>query len=298
MDSRHEIKSGFIAIIGRPNVGKSTLLNALVGTKVAIVSSKAQTTRNRILGILTTEELQAVFLDTPGVHRARSGINKRMVSTALQTLKNVDIILHMVETNAPLDDVEQLIIDEISKTGTPTFLILNKIDRVDKNKQLTEIDRFKDAGKFDEMLPISALKNNGLDKLMTLIGQYLPQGPHYYPPDAYTDLTERFLAAEMIREQIFRHTKQEIPYASAVSVEEFREDPEIVRITARIHVESKSQKGIIIGKGGAMIKKIGSGARENIQKMVGTKVFLGLKVDVMPKWRRDEKALDKLGYGK
>jgi len=297
MRSPRPTKSGFIAIVGRPNVGKSTLLNALVGAKLAIVTPKPQTTRNRILGILTRGNLQAVFLDTPGIHRARGGINRRMVHTALATISQADIIMHIVEVGTPLDDIEELIAKEIGKIKTPCFLVINKIDLIrDKRRILPEIERIRKIGNFAEVVPISALKEDGLDVLIELTGKYLPKGPHYYPPDAYTDLPERFIAAEMIREQVLLNTHQEIPYATAVTIEEFKEGADITRIRARVHVETESQKGILIGAGGSMMKKIGSGARNNIEKMVGQKVFLEIYVDVIPNWRRDEAALDKLGY--
>lgn len=297
MPSPRCAKSGFVAIVGRPNVGKSTLLNTLVGARLAIVTPKPQTTRNRILGILTRDRLQAIFLDTPGIHRARGGINARMVRTALATISQADIIIHMVEVGVPLDDIEELIAKEIGRTKTPRFLIINKIDTIrDKRKLLPEIDRLRGLGNFDEVAPISALKGDGVEILVDLVEKYLPEGAHYYPPDAYTDLSERFIAAEMVREQVILNTHQEIPYATAVSIEEFKEGGELTRIRARIHVETQSQKGIIIGAKGSMLKKIGTQARLNIEKMVGTKVFLELFVDVIPKWRRDEAALDKLGY--
>lgn len=298
MPSHPETKSGFIAIVGRPNVGKSTLLNALVGAQIAITTPKPQTTRNRILGILTKDNVQAIFLDTPGVHRAKGGINRRMVETALKTISDADVIFHMVEVGVRDDDIEQMIAKEISKSQKPRFLVINKIDLVRNKKELLpEIGRLSHLGEFDEVIPISALNGDGLDRLVELVANNLPDGPHYYPPDEFTDVTERFIAAEMIREQIILNTRQEVPYAAAVTIEAFEEKPEIVHIAARIHVETQSQKGIVIGKGGAMLKKIGSAARENIEKMLGAKVFLELFVDVAPNWRRDARLLDRLGYG-
>jgi len=290
-------RCGFVAIVGRPNVGKSTLLNALVGEKVAIVTPRPNTTRNRIAGILTKEERQAIFLDTPGIHHARDALNKRMVSTAMAALADVDIVLFMVEAGVKILKIEEFIAKKIAETNARRMLIINKTDKIPKRALLPEIEeRTGKLGDFEEIVPISALAGDGVEIVEKLVLDSLPPNPHYYPPDVYTDQPERFVAAEMIRERIFLATRQEVPYATAVSIEEWDEREHLVRIAARIHVETKSQKGIIIGKRGAMLKKIGSEARAEIEKLLGTGVFLELFVHVMPKWRRNEKSLDRLGY--
>jgi len=290
-------RSGFVAILGRPNVGKSTLLNALVGEKVAIVSPKPNTTRNRITGIITRGDAQAIFLDTPGIHHARGALSRRMVNTAMAAIFEVDAILLMVEAGKKTLDIEKHIARKAAGTHAKRFLLINKVDRVPKPSILPEIEeRLEAMGHFDEVVPVSAITGDGVDVVEKLVIESLPSGPYYYSPDMFTDAPERFIAAEMIREQVFSVTRQEVPYATAVTVEEWDEAPERVLIRARIHVEAKSQKGIVIGRKGAMLKKIGSGARISIEKMLGTKVYLDLFVDVIPKWRRDEKMLDRLGY--
>ncbi len=290
-------RSGFAAIVGKPNVGKSTLLNALVGEKIAITSTKPNTTRNRIAGIITRGDAQAVFLDTPGIHRARKGLNRRMVNIAMAAISEVDIVLMMVEAGSKTLDIEKHIVRRAAETHAKRFLLINKVDRVAKPTILPEIEeRLESMGPFDEVVPISALKGAGVDLIEKLVIESLPAGPHYYPPDIFTDQPERFIAAEMVREQVTRATRREVPYATAITVEEWDERSEMVFIRARIHVETQSQKGIIIGKGGSMLKNIGAAARTSIEKMLGTKVYLDLFVDVIPKWRRDGKTLDRLGY--
>ncbi len=278
-------------------MGKSTLFNALVGEKVAIVTPKPNTTRNRIAGILTKGKSQAIFLDTPGIHNARDTLNKRMVSTAMAALTDVDIILFMVEAGVKTLEIESYIAEKIGETSATKILIINKTDKIPKQTLLPEIEeRTEKLGEFNEVIPISALEGDGVDIVERLVTESLPPNPHFYPPDMYTDRPERFVVAEMIREQVFLATHQEVPYATAVSVEEWNERENLVHIAAKIHVESKSQKGIIIGKKGTMLKKIGTEARIQIEKLLGAKVYLELFVHVMPKWRRDEKSLDRLGY--
>lgn len=290
-------KFGFVAIIGKPNVGKSTLLNQIIGERLAIATPKPQTTRNRIKGIFTRGHLQAVFVDTPGIHRARGGLNKRMVKTALSTISQVDLVLRLVEPAMPIDELEKMISAEIARYRKKCFLLINKIDKLPRKELLLpEIQRLSSMGNFDEVIPISALTGEGTEELLKFVEEYLPEGNHFYPPDEFTDLPEKFFVVEIIREQVILHTREEIPYAVAVVVEEFTEKPELFYIRAIINVETESQKGILIGKGGSMLKKIGTEARLNIEKMLGGKIFLELRVKVLAKWRKDARLLDSLGF--
>ncbi len=289
-------RSGLVTIIGAPNVGKSTLLNRVLGQKIAITSAKPQTTRNRILGVWTTPQSQVIFYDTPGVHQARSLLNKRMVRTALATLSDADIILFMIELNRREAD-NRLILEALEKQKTPVILVINKVDKVNKLELLPAMDRYYREMNLSVIVPISALNGDNVDHLTAEIVSMLPEGPQYYPPDMVTDQPERFIAAEMVREQIFVQTKQELPYSTAVTVEEFDEqDADLVRIRAVIHVERNSQKGIIIGKKGAMLKTIGTAARADIQRLTGTKVFLELFVKVEKNWSRNARTLNRFGY--
>ena len=297
--STQNTQSGFAAILGRPNVGKSTLLNTLVGEKVAIVSPKPNTTRNRIAGIITKGDAQAIFIDTPGIHHAKKGLNLRMVNTAIAAISEVNIILLMVEAGNKTLEIEKFIANKAAETNARRFLVINKIDRVAKESLLPEIEeRLGMMGPFDEIVPISALEGDGVDVIEKLVMESLPPGPHYYAEDIFTDQPERFIAAEMVREQVFIMTQEEVPYATAVTVEEWNERPERVLIRVRIHVETAGQKAIIIGHRGEMIKKIGTAARMSIEKMLGAKVYLDLFVDIVPKWRHDEKMLARLLSGK
>jgi len=294
-NSKGNSRSGFAAIIGAPNVGKSTLLNSLVGEKVAIVSPKPNTTRNRIAGIITKGDVQAIFIDTPGIHRAKEGLNLRMVNIAIAAISEVDIILLMVEAGNRTSGIEKFIADRAAETNAKRFLVINKIDRVAKGSLLPEIEeRVQSMGPFDEVTPISALSGDGVDMIEKLVMGSLPFGPHYYSEDVFTDQPERFIAAEMIREQIIIMTQEEVPYASAVIVEEWDDRPERVLIRAKIYVESAGQKAIVIGHRGDMIKKIGAAARKSIEKMLGTKVYLDLFVSISPKWRRNDAMLNLL----
>jgi len=296
-DNNEGTRSGFAVIAGKPNVGKSTLLNALVGEKVAIVSPKPNTTRNRISGIITRDDAQAVFLDTPGIHRPRDMLNRRLVKTAFASISEVDVILMMVVAGHKTDDIEKTIAEKASETRAKKFLLINKVDRVEKPSILPEIEERAEAlGPFDEIVPTSALKGFNLDTVAKLVFESLPDGPHYYPDDTYTDLPEKFIAAEMIREQVFVVTQKEVPYATAVTVEEWTEKSRHIFVRARIHVERNSQKGIVIGNRGEKLKQIGVAARLEIEKMLGTKIYLELFVDVVPKWRRNSNMLDRLGY--
>jgi GTP-binding protein Era len=291
-------KSGFIAIIGRPNVGKSTLLNGILGEKIAITSSKPQTTRNRITGILNRDDGQLVFLDTPGIHRPRTPLNRYMVKAATSTFGEVDLILFLIEADLRHDRDDDLILESIREAGVPVFLIINKIDRVEKSKLLPLIDRFHTLHDFQEIVPVCATSGDGVDRLVDLIREALPEGPKYFPDDLFTDNSERFIAAEIVREKILLLTHREIPYATAVTVEAFKEDEEKnrIRITATITVEKDSQKGILIGKGGKMLKEIGTQARIEMEKFFAAKIFLELFVRVRKDWTKDAKWLKEFGY--
>ncbi|MBI5286068.1 MAG: GTPase Era [Deltaproteobacteria bacterium] len=290
-------KSGFVSIIGRPNVGKSTLLNAILGEKIAIISEKPQTTRNKILGVKNLPEGQIVFLDTPGIHRAKGVFNALMVKAALATLKEVDVILYLVEATSPPDG-ELFIIDSLKKVKTPVILGINKIDLIRKDTLLPLIEGYAKLYPFKEVIPLSALKGDGIDIIIDTIFNLLPEGPRYFPEDVITDLPERFIVAEIIREKVFELTRQEIPYSTAVVVDEFKENPEkgLISIMATIHVERDSQKGIIIGKGGRMLKEIGTRARFDIERLLGSKIYLELYVRVQEDWTEDLRVLKEFGY--
>ena len=291
-------KSGFIGIVGRPNVGKSTLLNRLLGEKVSIVSPRPQTTRFRILGIKTVPQAQMVFIDTPGVHSGGSHFSRGLSRVAFQALSESDLILWMVEPSADLDEDDRSLLEEIKKAGRSTFLLINKVDLLPRQMLLPLISQFSLLASFAEIVPVSALNGENLDRLEELIIRYLPEGPPFFPAEQITDQPERLLSAEFIREKIFQQTHQEIPYAVAVSVDEFQEEKEqgLVVIHATIFVEKESQKGILIGKGGATLKRIGESARREIEALVGCKVYLRLWVKVKKAWRKDQEALKQLGY--
>jgi len=294
MNEEQKFRSGFISIIGRPNVGKSTLLNALLGEKIAIISDKPQTTRNRILGIASRPGAQMVFMDTPGIHKPMHKMNEFMVKTALATYSEVDVILMLVEATEQPGGGDRFIIETLSKLKTPVFLLINKTDLIKKEALLPLMQACGKLYDFAEIIPISALKND-LGDLVDIILKRLPLGPKYFPDDQLTDQPERFVVSEIIREKIFELTTEEIPYSTAVVIEEMKEEPEITRITAVIYVERDSQKGILIGKGGAMLKKIGTLARQDAEKLLGAKIFLQLWVKVKKGWREDEHMLKNLG---
>lgn len=291
-------RAGFAAIVGAPNAGKSTLLNCLLGQKIAITSQKPQTTRNRILGVCHRPEAQIVFLDTPGVHEARGELNTRIVEVALTTLAEVDIVLVLVDLERPDPKSEALLIDRLKAVKRPSLVVLNKVDRVRKPAILEAAARWAETDVFKEVVPICAKTGAQVDVLVAAMAQYLPVGPPLYPEESLTDLSERFIAAEMIREKVFRLTGEEIPYATAVTVEQFSEKPDgsLVTIYASIHVERDSQKGIIIGRQGSKLKRIGSDARLEIERMLGKKVFLKLFVRVQKNWSQDTKTLQRFGY--
>jgi len=287
---------GYVAIVGRPNVGKSTLMNSLLQQKLAIVSPKPQTTRHRILGILNGEDHQVVFLDTPGLIQPAYLLQEMMVKTARSTMKEADIILMMIEATGEKPEEED-IARTLSSFRVPRFLIINKVDLVDKEQVLPLIDDFQRLNIFREIVPISALKADGLDLLLSLIVQALPEGEPFYPPDIISDEPERFFVSEIIREQVFLHYGEEIPYATTVQVEAFTESPQRKDyIRARIIVEHDSQKGIIIGRGGQALKRVGMAARENIEQFIGRPVFLELHVSVRKKWSKDAASIKHLGY--
>lgn len=294
MAEEQQFKSGFIAIIGRPNVGKSTLLNHLLGEKIAIISDKPQTTRNKILGIVNRPGCQLVFIDTPGIHKPMHKMNEYMVNAALATYNEVDVILLLVEATEPPGAGDKFIIETLKKVTTPVFLLINKVDLIKKDTLLPLIDEYSKLHAFTEIIPVSALGGDVGD-LFDVIIKRLSKGPKYFPEDQLTNQPERFVVAELIREKIFVLTKEEIPYSSAVVIEDMKEEPEITRITAVIYVERDSQKGILIGKGGAMLKKIGTLARQDAEKLLGTKIFLQLWVKVKKDWREDDRMLRDLG---
>lgn len=291
-------KSGFVSIIGRPNVGKSTLLNSILGEKVSIVSDKPQTTRNRILGIRTLPGTQVIFIDTPGIHKPKHKLNEYMVKIALHTLDEVDIVLFMTEAGEAIGGGDRYIIEKLQDVKKPVFLLINKIDLVQKSSLLPLIDEFSRLYNFAEVFPVSALHGDNMSGLSEAILSRLPEGPQYFPDDAVTDQPMRFIAAELVREKIFQLTYEEIPYSIAVGIEEFGEDKEknMVFIRAVIFVDKYSQKGIVIGKGGTMLKKVGQLAREELEAIMGIKVFLELWVKVKSGWRGDDMILRMLGY--
>ena len=291
-------KSGFIAIAGRPNVGKSTLLNAIVGEKLAITSRKPQTTRNRITGILNRDDGQFIFLDTPGIHDARTPLNRSMVKAAVSAFGEVDLILLLVEADRGYDPGDGLILDRLQAVAVPVFLVINKIDLVEKPKLLPLIDRFRGLRDFREIVPVSAATGDGVDLLLERIRDAMPEGPKLFPDDLFTDQSERFIAAEIVREKILQLTHREIPYATAVTVDSFKEDEEKnrIRITATITVEKDSQKGILIGRGGRMLKEIGTQARLEMERFFAAKVFLELFVRVRKDWTKDPRWLKEFGY--
>lgn len=291
-----DFRSGYVSIVGRPNVGKSTLLNSILGEKIAIVTPKPQTTRNKIIGIKTLPDAQIIFIDTPGIHRPRHKLGETMVRTAMEALSEVDVILVMVEPREP-DKGDMAIIDLLKKVRSPVFLLINKIDIVKKPDLLPIIEHFKGLYPFKEIIPISAIKQNGISLLIKRICDYLPQGPRYYPDDLTTDQLERFMVSEIIREKAMEMTEEEVPYSVAVEVAEWKEREDgLISISSNIYVEREGQKGIIIGKRGAMLKSIGSAARVDIEKLLNTKVFLELWVKVKKDWRNDKQLLKELGY--
>jgi GTP-binding protein Era len=290
-------KSGFVSILGRPNAGKSTLLNALIGQKVAIVADKPQTTRTSIQGVLTLPEAQIVFLDTPGIHKADTPLNKRLMNAVRASLDQRDLLLFVADAARPFEEEDRRAVDLARKAETPVVLVLNKVDLVrEKALLLPLIERYKATYEFVEFVPVSASKGAGLDELRRVILDRLPEGPAYFPEDYVTDQPERFLAAELVREQVLLATRKEVPHAVAVAVDRWEETPKITRIYATIRVEREGQKPIVIGAGGAMLKRIGTQARIEMEKLFGVKIFLDLHVRVQPAWREQRAFLDALDW--
>jgi GTPase len=288
------VKSGLVALIGPPNVGKSTLLNGLLGQKVSIVSPKPQTTRNKILGIVNGDDYQIVMIDTPGIHNARSPLNQEMVKIATQSLSDVDVVIFMIDITYPLPEKISATTDHLKKVSKPVILLINKVDLGGREQLLPIIEAYKKLINFQTIIPISALKMDGTDILLKELLTLLPMGPRLYPADIPTDATERFIAAEIVREKIFHLTNQEIPYSSAVIVDSFKEDKNKITIHATIFLERKSQKGIIIGKQGSMLKKIGQKARFEMKELFGIKVVLKLWVKIKKDWSHDVRFLQEL----
>jgi len=290
-------KSGFVSLIGRPNAGKSALLNALIGQKVAIVADKPQTTRTAIQGVVTTPEAQIIFVDTPGIHKANSQLNKRLMDTVRNSLEERDLLLFVADAARKFGDDDRRAIDMSRRTETPIVLVLNKIDLLkDKAALLPLIEEYKAACQFADYVPVSAIKKTGLDALRGVILERLPEGPAYFPEDYVTDQPERFLAAELIREKVLLATRQEVPHSVAVMVDKWEETPKITRIYATIRVERDGQKAIVIGTGGAMLKQIGTLARHEMEKLFGAKIYLDLHVRVEPGWREKRAFLNTLDW--
>lgn len=293
-------KSGFVAILGRPNVGKSTFLNYVMGQKIAIMSDKAQTTRNKIMGIYTTDEEQIVFIDTPGIHKPKTALGDFMVESAYSTLREVDTVLFMVPADEKRGKGDDMIMERLKQANVPVILVVNKIDKVHPDQVLEQIDDFRHQMDFKEIVPISATQGNNVNRLMEILKENLDEGFQYFPADQITDHPERFLVSEMIREKVLHLTREEIPHSVAVVIESMKRDEltDKVHIRATIMVERDSQKGIIIGKQGAMLKKIGSMARRDIELMLGDKVFLETWVKVKKNWRDKKLDLADFGYNK
>lgn len=296
MPNSQSHKSGFVAIVGRPNAGKSTLINSLVGAKVSIVTSTPQTTRNRILGIANPPGAQIVFMDTPGIHKPLSRMNERMMSFVRQALEERDLALLIVDASAKFGKGDEFALELLKEYAPPTILLLNKIDVIAKPRLLPLMDRYSKLHNFEGIIPISAKINDGLDSVLKAVVARLPEGPEYFPPDIYTDQPERFLASEIIREKVIQHTRQELPYVTAVLIDRFEESETITRIYATILVERESQKPIVIGGAGNLVKQIGTEARLELEKLFPPKVFLGLDVKVEPEWRDNRSVLASLDY--
>ncbi len=290
-------QSGFVSLIGLPNAGKSTLLNALVGQKVAIVADKPQTTRTSIQGVLTLPGAQIVFVDTPGIHKADTPLNKRLMQTVRNSLEERDLLLFVADASRPFGEPDRRALDLAGKSGAPVVLVLNKIDLVkDKAALLPLIEEYKSRFPFVDYIPVSAVRKDGLKDLQAVILAHLPQGPAYFPEDHVTDQPERFLAAELIREKILLATRQEVPHSVAVMVDKWEDMPNLTRIFATIRVERDGQKAIVIGKKGAMLKRIGTLAREEMERMFGIKIYLDLHVRVQPGWREKSAFLNTLDW--
>ncbi|AYX89961.1 GTPase Era [Staphylococcus cohnii] len=290
-------KSGFVTIIGRPNVGKSTFVNRVIGHKIAIMSDKAQTTRNKIQGVMTQEDAQIIFLDTPGIHKPKHKLGDYMMRVATNTLSEIDAIMFMVNVNEDIGRGDEYIMEMLKSVKTPVFLVLNKIDLVHPDKLMPRIEKYKKYMNFTEIVPISALEGLNVEHFINVIKSYLPEGPKYYPDDQISDHPEQFVVSELIREKILHLTNEEIPHAIGVNVDRMiKEDEDRVRIEATIFVERDSQKGIVIGKGGKKLKEVGKRARQDIEGLLGSKVYLELWVKVQKDWRNKVNFIRQMGY--
>ena len=299
MEQNKGYKSGFVSIVGRPNVGKSTFLNRVIGQKIAIMSDKPQTTRNKVQGVLTQKDSQTIFIDTPGIHKPKHKLGEFMLKVSRNALKEVDIIMFMVNAEQEIGKGDEFIIDMLEGNKTPVFLVINKIDQIHPDQLAGIIDSYKDKFNFAEIIPISALQGNNVDQLLTTIEKYLPEGPQYYPADQVTDHPERFIISEMVREKVLHLTREEIPHSIAVVIDKIKRDEEnenMIRVQATIMVERDSQKGIVIGKKGALLKQVGTEARKDIEMLLGSKVFLELWVKVQKDWRNKQAHLRDFGF--
>lgn len=297
MNSEKGFKSGFIAVVGRPNVGKSTLINALIDDKIVIVSDKAQTTRNRIVCVYTDEKKQIVFMDTPGIHKPKHKLGEFMVDQAVDSLREVEAVLFVVAANEKRGPGDNFVIEQLSKVNVPVFLIVNKIDTMDKQDLLEAIVSYENSYPFEAVVPISAKEKDNIEEVVNLLEKHLPEGPKYFPDDMITDQPERLIISDIVREKILLQTHDEIPHAIAVDVDEMKtRDDGTTYVRATIYVERDSQKGIIIGKQGAMLKTIGRQARGDVERLLATKVFLDLWVKVKKDWRNKSGMLSELGY--
>lgn len=295
--NNQQFRSGFVAIVGRPNVGKSTLMNHLIGQKIAIMSDKPQTTRNKIHGVYTTDQYQIVFLDTPGIHKPQSKLGNYMNQSAEGALKEVEAALFLVDVSEGLGGGDRFIIEQLKKVKTPVFLVMNKIDKIEPEQLLPMIQQYSELYDFAEIVPISALQGNNVSTLLDQLTRYLPPGPQYYPADQVTDHPEQFVCAELIREKILHLTREEIPHSIAVAIEDMRvQENGVVYIGAVIFVERDSQKGIIIGKRGDLLKEVGKTARKDIEALLGSRTYLELWVKVKKDWRNHERVLKDLGF--
>ncbi|MGY0692888.1 GTPase Era [Virgibacillus sp. FSP13] len=293
----NNFKSGFIAIIGRPNVGKSTFMNRVIGQKIAIMSDKAQTTRNKIQGVLTQDDAQLVFIDTPGIHKPKHRLGDFMVQIAENTLNEVDAVLFMINAKEGYGRGDQYILDRLQQVKKPVFLIINKIDLIHPDDLFPLIELYKEKYNFEEIIPISALQGNNVNHLLDVLKGHLPEGPQYYPDDQVTDHPERFIISELIREKVLQLTREEVPHSIAVVIENIEErDSNTVFIQATVITERKTQKGILIGKQGSMLKEIGKKARADIEALLGTKIYLELWVKVQKDWRNRQSQLRELGF--
>lgn len=293
----NEYRSGFITVIGRPNVGKSTFINYVIGEKISIISDKAQTTRRNISGILTDKEMQLIFIDTPGIHKPKHQLGQFMVDTSLQTLKDVDVVLFMIDAVKGYGKGDQYILERLQYVDSPVFLLINKVDEIHPDDLFPIIDLYKDKCDFTEIVPISAKNGNNIEELLQLIKPHLPVGPQYYPEDQQTDHSEQFRISELIREKVLHHTEEEIPHSVNVIIDHYEEEGDNrVVIHATIVTERDSQKGILIGKKGSMLKRVGKEARLDIEALIGKRVYLDLWVKVRRDWRNKQALLSKYGY--